>query len=56
MNGLGPCGELREEVDDEKGLGTSVDGVLREANDGHGLEVCHGGVFKTGGDGAEVVV
>lgn len=52
MNGLGLCGELMEEVDDEKGLGMSVDGVLREANDGHGLRVCHGGAFKTGADEA----
>jgi hypothetical protein len=39
-----------EEVDDEKGLGISVDGVLREATDGLGLGVFHGGLFKTGAD------
>ena len=39
-----------DEVDDEKGLGMSVDGVLREANDGLGLGVFHSGLFKTGAD------
>jgi hypothetical protein len=51
VNGLGLCVEVIE-VDDEKGLGVSVDGVLREANDGLGLGLCHGGAFKTGADKA----
>lgn len=41
-----------DEVDDEKGLGMSVDGVFREASDGLGLRVSHGGLFKIGVDGA----
>ena len=43
-------------MDDETGLGESVDGVLKEANDGRGLGVCHGGVFKRGEEEADEVV
>lgn len=45
-----------DEVDDEKGLGMSVEGVLREANDGLGLGVFHGGGFKTGANESGEVV